>query len=91
MPDLKKLPTLCPSCAHALHITQLCCENCQTKVSGEFPLPALLRLSPEQQQLALDFIKSSGSLKTMSQQMQLSYPTVRNMIDDLIEKLNQNA
>jgi len=87
MPDHKKLPSHCPCCGEVLHITELCCEKCDTKISGHFPLPAIARLEPTQQQFALDFIKSGGSLKTMAQQMQLSYPTVRNMLDDLIAKL----
>lgn len=88
MPALAKLPTICPSCAETLQITELCCEHCETKVSGHFPLPPLLHLDADRQQFALDFIKSGGSLKTMAQQRGLSYPTVRNMLDALIEKLN---
>ena len=36
----------------------------------------------------LEFVKASGSLKDMAKQMGVSYPTVRNYLDDLIEKLN---
>ena len=43
--------------------------------------------SNETSQKLLDFIKSSGSLKDMARTMGLSYPTVRNILDDLIEKL----
>lgn len=86
--DGPKLPTLCPSCNNPLQITELCCDHCDTKVSGHFPLPPLLRLDPAQRQFALDFIKAGGSLKTLAQQRGLSYPTVRNQLDALIESLN---
>ena len=36
----------------------------------------------------LEFVKASGSLKDMAKKMGVSYPTVRNYLDDLIEKLN---
>jgi len=33
-------------------------------------------------------VKSGGSLKKMSAQMNRSYPVVRNTLDGIIEKLN---
>ena len=35
------------------------------------------------------FVLSSGSLKEMAQKLGLSYPTVRNRLDDIIAQLNQ--
>lgn len=85
-PD-KKLPVKCPACSSQLEVTELGCNMCETKISGSFPLPALSKLTAEEQHFILEFIKSSGSLKLMAQQFKLSYPTVRNMLDDLIEKV----
>jgi hypothetical protein len=59
-------------------------------VSGSFELPLLSRLSGEELQFVLDFVKSSGSLKVMAQQLGLSYPTVRNLLDDIIQKIETN-
>jgi len=87
---IKKLPSVCPSCSAALKITSLGCEACETIVSGKFELPVLAKISADDQQFILDFIKSSGSLKEMAQKRNLSYPTVRNMLDDLISKLSKN-
>jgi hypothetical protein len=50
-------------------------------------LPVLAQLSKEDQEFALQFILFSGSLKDMANKMGVSYPTVRNRLDDLIEKL----
>lgn len=84
-----KLPSTCPSCSEPLRVTQLSCPECQTQVSGNYPLPALLRLNKEEQDFIIQFFLSSGSLKKMAQQMGNSYPTVRNKLDDLIEKVKQ--
>lgn len=84
-----KLPINCPSCENALSVSQLTCGNCQTSVSGNYALPLLLQIPEEEQTFILDFFLSSGSLKEMAVQMGKSYPTVRNKLDDIIEKINQ--
>lgn len=86
---MKKLPVVCPSCESQLQVKSLVCCNCETTVEGGFQLPILARLKPDEQAFALAFIKSSGSLKEMSAQLNLSYPSVRNMLDDLIQQLQQ--
>ena len=86
----RKLPDRCPSCSAHLQVTSLGCSSCETTVSGKFGLPVLARLAPNEQKFILDFVKSSGSLKLMSQQLGLSYPTVRNLLDDIIVKLQDN-
>jgi hypothetical protein len=85
----KKLPLICPSCASLLKVKQLHCENCETDVSGLYSLPIISRLSNDEQEFILDFVKTSGSLKLMAQNMKLSYPTVRNKLDEIISKINE--
>lgn len=84
-----KLPVACPSCLGSLHVSQLSCPACSTQVSGNYPLPVLLRLPAEEQAFILQFFLSGGSLKEMASQIGISYPTVRNRLDDLIEKVKQ--
>ena len=86
---LKKLPHLCPSCSSPLYVKSLSCANCNTEVTGEFELPPLARLEPNDRLFITDFVKSSGSLKLMAEKMKLSYPTVRNMLDEIINRLNE--
>ena len=54
---------------------------------GDYLLPAVLRLGSEDQQFMLAFLLRSGSLKGMSRLYGVSYPTVRNRLDDLIARL----
>ncbi len=82
-----QLPKSCPSCGAGLRVAQLACPGCETLVSGNYPLPALARLSDDDQQFVLSFILSSGSLKQMAKLYGVSYPTVRNRLDDLISLL----
>lgn len=83
----KKLPIFCPSCATDLEVTSLHCKHCDTSINGLFEIPLLLKLTSKEQEFILDFIKSSGSIKLMAKKLKLSYPTVRNMLDDFIQKI----
>jgi len=82
-----RLPLTCPSCSTRLKVQTLFCSNCTTNISGTFPLPLLARLSEEEQGFVLNFVKSSGSLKEMAKYLNLSYPSVRNLLDDIISKI----
>ncbi|MCD8177098.1 MAG: DUF2089 domain-containing protein [Tannerellaceae bacterium] len=83
----KKLPLECPGCERPLKVGRLFCGVCETEVCGSFELPLLARLTEKEQAFVLEFVKSSGSLKDMAKTMGVSYPTVRNVLDDLIGKL----
>ena len=84
-----KLPIICPSCDHTLNVSQMTCPSCATQVNGDYELPTLLKLNREEQEFVLNFFLSSGSIKEMAKQAGNSYPTMRNKMDDLIEKINQ--
>ena len=79
----KRLPLQCPACDAPLRVNRLFCEECNTEVCGNFELPLLARLSEKEQQFVLDFVKSSGSLKDMAKNIGVSYPTVRNILDEI--------
>lgn len=84
----KKLPYRCPSCENHLKVKSLLCDQCGTEVSGLFFMPLLSRLRSEDQDFIIDFIKCSGNLKIMAQNLKLSYPTVRNLLDDIITRID---
>jgi hypothetical protein len=85
----KRFPVICPSCESELKAQSLFCDSCKTSISGSFELPLLLKLDQREQDFIIDFVKSSGSLKNMAQNLKLSYPSVRNMLDDLITKISK--
>lgn len=86
---MQKLPFSCPSCEKPLVVSELACKNCDTVISGHYPLPILLQLSMEDRDFLFQFIKTGGSLKKMAKYMGKSYPTVRNKLDDILEKIEQ--
>jgi len=81
------LPAYCPSCNSQLKVKCLKCESCLTEVTGLYDLPVLALLSSDDQQFILRFVINSGSLKEMASELKLSYPTVRNMLNEIIHKI----
>ena len=82
-------PVLCPSCQGLLKVQQLICDTCATTVGGSFDLPILAQLPEEDQEFIVRLIEASGSLKEMARVYGISYPTVRNRLDSLIDKIAQ--
>jgi hypothetical protein len=56
-------------------------------IEGEFELPLLARLSAEDQVFIMAFIQCHGSIKDMEQMFGISYPTVKNRLNRLADKL----
>ncbi len=56
-------------------------------IDGEFELPLLARLSAEDQVFIMAFIQCHGSIKDMEQMFGISYPTVKNRLNRLAERL----
>ena len=56
-------------------------------IEGEFELPMLARLSAEDQVFVMAFIQCHGSIKDMEEMFGISYPTVKNRLNRLADKL----
>lgn len=84
-----RFPSTCPSCDETLQVSQLKCETCETVVTGNYPLPIFMQLTPKEQEFMLQFFLTSGSLKEMASHIGVSYPTVRNQLDDMITHVKE--
>lgn len=69
--------------------TRLRCDRCETELQGHFEIPALLRLSVDELAFITTFVRESGSLKAMAEHTGTSYPTVRNRLNEIIQRLNE--
>ncbi|MBN2240125.1 MAG: DUF2089 domain-containing protein [Dehalococcoidales bacterium] len=56
-------------------------------IEGEFELPRLARLSAEDQVFIMAFVQCHGSIKDMEEMFGISYPTVKNRLNRLGDKL----
>ena len=86
---MARLAVRCPSCEGDLRATRLVCTSCGTQVDGQFDIPPLLQLAPAELSFVTSFVRSGGSLKAMAQLLGVSYPTVRNRLDEILARLEQ--
>ncbi len=77
----------CPVCHEALEVTQLHCRACDTSISGHFDLGRFYQLTPEQLAFAETFIRCAGRIKRVEKELNISYPTVRSRLVELIRAL----
>lgn len=77
----------CPCCGERLQVTELTCKNCETTIRGKFVPSKFDYLTPAQINFALIFIKNAGNIKLIEKDLNISYPTVKKNIDELINAL----
>ncbi len=77
----------CPVCEHEMIVTNLACQNCRTKIEGEFLPSKFCRLPQEQIEFIEVFLKCRGSIKDVEKELGISYPTVRNRLDSVLQAL----
>jgi hypothetical protein len=77
----------CPVCKEPLVVTRLHCRNCDTNVEGHFTLGRFHSLSPEQILFAETFIRCEGKINRVEDELNISYPTVRARLNDLIRAM----
>lgn len=82
-----KAPGICPVCGQGLSVSKLSCGHCSTKIEGEFSLCKFCQLPDEQREFIEVFIKCRGNIKDIEKELSISYPTVRNRLDNIIEAL----
>lgn len=82
-----RAPGKCPVCGSGLSISKLSCARCSTKLEGEFTTCKFCRLPDEQREFIEVFIKCRGNIKDVEKELGISYPTVRNRLDGVIEAL----
>ncbi|MDC7237787.1 MAG: DUF2089 family protein [Sphaerochaetaceae bacterium] len=57
-------------------------------IEGDFQLSNLASLSEEDQKFIFAFIKTHGSIKQMEATFNISYPTVKNKLNELSKKID---
>ena len=57
------------------------------RIEGSFDLPALARLSAEDQVFVVAFVRAHGSIKQMEKLFGVSYPTIKNRLNRISEQL----
>ena len=78
-----KLFEQCPACGGALVITEIQCSNCHLKMQGEFKPGLFSTLSADQLTFVRAFLRVRGNLSEMEKVLGVSYPTIRNKLEEI--------
>jgi len=72
-------------------ISEIKCTSCDTIVRGEFSPTPLGNLTEEQLSFIRIFVLARGNIKEVEKRLEISYPTVRSKLDEVISALSRNA
>jgi hypothetical protein len=84
---MKTALSKCPVCDGELTVTRLHCDTCDTAIEGRFANGVFAGLTPEQLDFIETFIRCEGKITRMEEEMALSYPTIRNRLQEVIRAL----
>jgi hypothetical protein len=79
--------THCPICHNPTTVTQIRCEICDLKIEGHFMVSGLSALSQEQLEFVEVFLRCEGKINRVEKELNVSYPTVRGRLNDIIETM----
>ena len=88
---MNQLLTKCPVCSNALHVTRLRRDSCGTTIEGQFSPGGFGGLSQEQMEFVKLFVKNEGKLNRMEGELNLSYPTLRLRLQEILQILLQSC
>ncbi len=84
---MKTALSKCPVCDGELSVTRLHCDTCDTTIEGRFSNSSFAGLTTEQLDFIETFVRCEGKITRMEDEMALSYPTIRNRLQEVIRAL----
>jgi hypothetical protein len=81
------IPSQCPICGGEITVTRIHCRECNTSIEGQFYSRTFSQLTPKQMEFVETFIRLEGKITHMEKELNLSYPTIRKLLHDVIRAL----
>jgi hypothetical protein len=73
----------CPACGGSIAVTECQCTNCHLQMRGEFRTGVFSSLSEDQLTFVKVFLRARGNLTEVEKVLGISYPTIRNKLDEI--------
>lgn len=87
----KRIVSNCPVCNSSdIQIGGIKCNDCQTQIDTQIPIPPFFQLSDELQEFAFVFLKKRGNIREVEKALGISYPTVCKKLDQINQILGQD-
>lgn len=84
---MAKMISKCPGCNGTLHITTLQCPDCGMELKNDFEMSVFDTLSGEEYAFLMAFLRQRGNLKNVQSELEISYPTAKKKLDELLARL----
>ena len=83
------LPRRCPLTGGEIVVTRFYCPDADVSVEGRFAVeqPPFAQLAPEQVKFIEIFVRNEGKLNRMEGELNLSYPTLRLRLQEIIRAM----
>lgn len=81
----------CPACQGRMVPVKLKCSQCQVTLEGDLPQSRLGLLANEQQQFVEAFLLARGNIREVEKALDISYPTVRKRLEEVVQALGYPA
>jgi hypothetical protein len=88
---MNRLFNQCPACGGPIIITECRCASCQLQLRGEFEVGQFSHLSDDQLTFIRVFLSARGNLTEVERVLGISYPTIRNKLDEINTALGRTA
>ncbi|MGV3617190.1 MAG: DUF2089 domain-containing protein [Fimbriimonas sp.] len=82
-----RIPARDPVTGGELYVSELTSDESGITIRGKFEVPRYAQLDAEQLNFLETFLRCRGMLNSVERELGLSYPTVRNRLDGLLEAL----
>lgn len=85
---IHRLPAFDPITGEPLIVTELTSEDNGISIRGRFAVPRFAKLNDEQGYFLETFLRCRGNLSSVEKELGISYPTVRNRLDQVLTALD---
>ncbi len=77
----------CPICHNHLEVKELHCPHCDLSLRGSFESSWFAALNAQQLDFVRLFLMVQGNIKEMEKRLNISYPTVKNRLAEIIRQI----
>src|SRR5436190_11161003 len=81
----------CPYCAGDFVIKEVECQGCHTQIKGQFKSNRFHLFNADDLFFIELFLKNEGNIKLMEKDLNISYPTVKGRLKNIIHILGYHA
>ncbi|MBQ7768634.1 MAG: DUF2089 family protein [Oscillospiraceae bacterium] len=85
---MTKAISTCPACQGKLYIASLACPDCGMELKNTFDISSFDTLDNEKFAFLLSFLRNRGNLKNVQTELQISYPTAKRKLDEILIALD---